>query len=175
MRYLSFCIFLFWASISFAQSANINYFDVKEDVVNTGKLTVIATDSLQHPQENINGIYTFSISGFTEVLSFNEGAALLPFKIDKSTFVYLKHENDQGTHSKLIYVFKKNDRLSPITISRIFLILIPLLLIVLAFVFKRFIYIALILFLIFLYFNHSNGLRVGTFFETTFDYLKNLV
>jgi hypothetical protein len=50
-----------------------------------------------------------------------------------------------------------------------------LVIIVLAFAFKKFIYIAIILLLIFIYFNHSNGLNISTFFETTFDYLKNLV
>lgn len=175
MRYVYLWIFLLCTNMIFAQNTSINNFIVKEDLLKSGRLALIAADTLDKPLSDINGIYTFSISGFTQELNFNDGVAILPFKIDKSTFVYLKHENDEGVHSKLIYVFKRADGLNPVTISRIFLIVIPLILIVLAFIFKRFIYIALILFLLFMYFNYSNGLKLNTFFETTFDYLKNLV
>lgn len=175
MRYLYLFITLFLSSASFSQTSNINNFLVKESLLKNSKLAIIAADSLGQPIESINGLYTFSASGFSQEITFSGGVGVLPLKIDKSTFVYLKHENDNGTHSKLLYVFKKDGNLNPFTISRIFLILIPLVIIFLAFAFKKFIYIAVILLLIFMYFNHSNGLSISTFFETTFDYLKNLV
>ncbi len=159
----------------FAQNADINNFLVKESLLKNSKLAIIAADSLEVPQEKINGTYTFSVSGFTQALTFNEGVAILPLAIDKSTFVYIKHQNDNGTHSKLLYVYKKDGNLNPFTISRMFLIIIPLIILVLTFAFKRFIYIAVILLVIFLIFSYSNGLNISTFFETTFDYLKNLV
>jgi hypothetical protein len=172
-------IFLLFALLlsgsCFAQDADINNFLVKESLLKNSKLAIIAADSLDVPQEKINGTYTFSVSGFTQSLTFNEGIAILPLAIDKSTFVYIKHKNDSGTHSKLLYVYKKEGSLSPFTISRMYLIIIPLVVIVLVFAFKRFIYIALILLIIFLIFSYSNGLNISTFFETTFDYLKNLV
>jgi uncharacterized membrane protein YdbT with pleckstrin-like domain len=115
------------------------------------------------------------VSGFTQALTFNDGVAVLPLPIDKSTFVYIKHENDLGTHSKLLYVYKSEDGLNPFTISRFFLILIPLIIIFLVFAFKRFIYIGIILLLVFGYFSYSNGLNVATFFDTTIDYLKSLI
>jgi hypothetical protein len=40
--------------------------------------------------------------------------------------------------------------------------------------FKRFIIIAIIIFIVFLYFTHHNGLGTGTFFESIFDGLKAL-
>ncbi len=160
---------------TFAKNTDINNFIVKESLLKNSKLAIIAADSLNNPIETINGIYTFSVSGFTQEITFNDGIGILPLKIAKSTFVYLKHENDKGTHGKLLYVYKKEGDLNPFTISRIFLIIIPLIIIILAFAFKKFIYIAVILLLIFMYFNHSNGLNISTFFETTFDYLKNLI
>lgn len=166
---------LFFCNICLAQEANINNFLVKESLLKNSKLAIIAADSLDVPQEKINGTYTFSVSGFTQQLTFNEGVAIVPLPIDKSTFVYIKHQNDSGTHSKLLYVYKKEGNLNPITISRMLLIIIPILIIVLAFAFKRFIYIAVILFVIWLIFSYSNGLNISTFLETTFDYLKNLI
>jgi len=175
MKYFYLVMLWFCTSTSFAQTSNINNFLVKESLLKNSKLAIIAADSLNQPLETINGIYTFSVSGFSQEITFANGVGILPLKIDKSTFVYLKHENDKGTHSKLLYVFKKDGNLNPFAISRIFLILIPLIIIILAFAFKKFIYIAIILLLIFMYFNHSNGLNISTFFETTIDYLKNLV
>lgn len=175
MRNIIVLVLMFVCGNCFGQNADINNFLVKESLLKNSKLAIIAADSLQNPLEQINGTYTFSVSGFTQQLTFNDGVAILPLAIDKSTFVYIKHQNDKGTHSKLLYVYKKEGDLNPFTISRIFLIIVPLIIVVLAFAFKKFIYIAVILFIIFMIFSYSNGLNISTFFETTFDYLKNLV
>ncbi|MGE6221533.1 hypothetical protein ACQKCH_17050 [Nubsella zeaxanthinifaciens] len=175
MRLLFFAAFFFFTINGFCQTAGINNFIVKESLLKNSKIAIIAADSLDNPLENINGTYTFSVSGFTQQLNFTDGVAILPLPIDKSTFVYIKHENDQGTHSKLLYVYKKNADLNPITISRIFFIIIPLLILILVFAFKKFIYMGVILFLIFFFFSYSNGLNVSTYFETIFDYLKGLI
>lgn len=175
MRYISLFVFLFSMQATFAQKADINNFLVKENLLKNSKLAIIAADSLDQPLESINGLYTFSVSGFTQEVTFRDGVAVLPLQIAKSTFVYIKHQNDLGTHSKLLYVYKKDGNLNPFTINTIFLILIPLIIVILAFAFKRFIMIAIILLLIFMYFNYSNGLSVNTFFESTFDYLKGLI
>ena len=175
MKYITLFFVLLFSNYAYAQNADINNFLVKEGLLKNSKLAIIAADTLGQPLEQINGLYTFSVSGFTQELTFNEGVAILPLAIDKSTFVYIKHQNDQGTHSKLIYVYKKDGSLNPFTISRIFLIIIPLVIIFLVFAFKKFIYIGIILLIAFMYFNLSNGLDLSTFFETTFDYLRNLV
>ncbi|KQR71397.1 hypothetical protein [Pedobacter sp. Leaf176] len=157
-----------------AQTAAINNFIVKENLLKNNKLAIIAADSLDVPNENINGIYTFSVSGFTQSLKFNDGIAVLPLPIERSTFVYLKHQNDSGTHSKLVYVYKKDSDLTPYPINSLWLFIIPIVLVVLAFAFRKLIIFAVIIFLVFVYFNHSSGLNLSTFFESIFDGLKNL-
>jgi hypothetical protein len=175
MRYIILIVLLSFSSKTFAQTADINNFLVKESLLKNSKLAIIAADSLEQPLEKINGIYTFSVSGFTQILTFNDGVAILPLQIDKSAFVYVKHQNDKGTHSKLLYVYKKDGNLNPFTISRIYLIIVPLFIIFLVFAFKKFIYIGIIILILFAIFSYSNGLNLSTFFETTFDYLRNLV
>ena len=158
----------------FAQKADINNFIVKESLLKNSKLAIIAADSLDQPMEQINGIYTFTVSGFTQTLKFNDGVAVMPLQLERSAFVYIKHKNDAGTHSKLLYVYKKEGNLSPYQINSMWLILFPMIIVVLAFAFRRFIIIALLILLIFFYFNHANGLGIGTFLETIFDSLKRL-
>lgn len=157
-----------------AQNAAINNFLVKENLLKNNKLAIIAADSLNVPNENINGTYTFSVSGFTQILKFNDGIAVLPLPIDKSTFVYIKHQNDTGTHSKLVYVYKKDSDLTPYAINSLWLFIIPIALVIIAFAFRKLIIFVVVAFLVFVYFNHSRGLNIGTFFESIFDGLRNL-
>lgn len=170
--FITFCLIGIYG---FAQNANINNFLIKENLLKNKKLAIIAADSLNNPNENINGIYTFSVSGFTQSLKFNDGIAVLQLPIEKSTFIYIKHQNDTGTHSKLVYVYKKDNDLNPIAINSLWLFLIPVILVIVAFAFRKMIIIAVIVFLVFVYFNHSSGLNLPTFFESIFDGLRNLV
>lgn len=175
MKRLSLVLLLVMACTAvFAQHADINNFIVKESLLKNSKLAIIAADSLNNPIEKINGVYTFTVSGFTQPITFNDGIAVLPLQLERSAFVYLKHQNDKGTHSKLLYVYKKDGTLNPYTISSLWLVLFPLILVFLAFAFRKFIIIAVILLLVFFYFNHSNGLSASTFFETIFDGLKKM-
>jgi hypothetical protein len=161
-------------SFTIAQSVNVDHFIVKESLLKNSKLAIIATDSLENPLETINGTYTFTVSGFTQELKFNDGVAILPLQLERSSFVYIKHQNDSGTHSRLLYVYKKDGSLSPYAISSMWLVLFPAIIILLAFAFRRFIIVAVIILLVFMYFNHSNGLSIGTFFESIFDGLKSV-
>lgn len=166
--------FLLVSATSFAQKSDINNFMVKESLLKNSKLAVIAADSLDRPLENINGTYTFTVSGFTQSLRFNDGVAILPMQLAKSAFVYIKHQNDGGTHSKLLYIYKKDGSLNPFTINSLWLILFPLLLVFIAFAFRRLIIFAGIILLIFFYFNHSNGLNLSIFFDSIFNTLKKV-
>jgi len=175
MRRVYLLILLLVTSVSgFAQNSDINNFIVKESLLKNSKLAIIAADSLDVPIEKINGTYTFAVSGFTQEIRFNGGVGVLPLQLEKSAFVYIKHQNDKGTHSKLLYVYKKDGTLTPYVINSMWLVLFPALIVFLAFAFRKFIIAAVIILLIFIYFNHSNGLNLSTFFETIFDGLKRL-
>lgn len=156
------------------QSVAVNNFVVKENLLKNNKIAIIAADANEKPIENLNGTFQFSINGFQQELKFNNGVAVAPQAIDKSTFLYLRHENESGTHGKLYYIYKKNDDLSPYKINWLVLVLIPLGIVALALLFKRFIIIGGIILIAFLIFNSKNGLGIPTFFDTVFDGLKGL-
>jgi len=54
------------------------------------------------------------------------------------------------------------------------LLAIPLALILLGYMFKRFIIIAVIIFVIFAFFNYHNNLSIPTFFQSIVDGLKSI-
>ncbi len=166
---------------AYAQSNNgagtditINNFIVKENLYKNNQLAIIAADTEEKPIENLSGTFKFSINGFEQELKFNNGAAVVPQPISKSTFIYIRHENESGNQGKLYYVIKKYDIINPIKISWLVLLLVPALIILLAMMFRKFIIIAGILLVVLFYFNTSNGLKISTFFDTVFDGLKNL-
>lgn len=172
-EYKIFLIIFFFASKVSAQVA-IDNFIIKEDLMKNEKITVIATDAEENPLENINGTFAFSINGFKEQLEFVNGAATPSRQIDKSTFVYLKHSNDNGMHTKLYYVIKKDKDLKPFKINWLVLLIIPALLIVLGMMFRKFIIISVILLGIIFFFNYSKGLDISTFFDSIYNGLRSL-
>lgn len=172
--FLTCLIIVFSRAFALADTIAINHFVIKENPFAKDEVAVIATDTAGTIQESVNGIFTFSLNGFTEQLTFDKGTAFYRKKIEKSTFIYIRHQNDDGTHSMLYYIYRHDSKLSPVKISWVVLIGIPLALVLLGYLFKRFIIIALIIFCIFLYFNHSNGLNVSTFFQSIIDGLKGM-
>lgn len=162
------------AGITFADTVSVNRFVVKDNPFAVSEIAVVATDSLNNIREDVNGLFTFTVNGFQQALIFDKGTAFYRHKMERSSFLYLKHVNDEGTHSQLYYIYKHDDKLTPIRISWVLLLAIPIGLILLGYMFKRFIIIAIVIFCIFLYFNHHNGLAIPTFFESIFDGLKNV-
>lgn len=152
----------------------INNFIIKENLLKNDKIAVIACDAEENPLENISGTFLFSINGFKQQLKFNDGVAIAPQQIDQSTFIYLRHKNENGTHGKLYYVTKKENNLNPIKINWLLLVLIPLALVILATMFRKFILFAVVLIIIMLIFNSSKGLNLPTFFDTIYDGLKGV-
>lgn len=157
-----------------ADAILIKNFTIKENPFAKDEVAVVATDTAGVVQENISGLFKFTINGFDENLNFENGTAFYHHKLDKSSFIYLKHTDESGSNSALYYVYKRDTSLNPIHISWLILIAIPIILVLLAYMFKRFIIIAAIIFCVFLYFNHHSGLSVGTFFDTVFDGLKHV-
>jgi len=157
-----------------ADTVTINHFIIKDNPFGQRQIAVVAVDTLNTPQEKVNGVFSFTVNGFDNALTFNKGVAFYSPKIERSIFLYLRHNNVTGTHSMLYYVYKSGDKVMPFHISWGWLLAIPLALILLGYMFKRFIIIAAVIFLIFLYFNYHNGLSMPTFFESILDGLKNM-
>lgn len=159
---------------SASQPVAINNFVVKENLLKNNKIAIIAADDNEKPIEHLNGTFQFSINGFLQELKFNDGVAVAPQPIDRSTFLYLRHENETGTHGKLYYIYKKDDNLRPFKINWLILVLVPLIIVILGTMFRRFIIIGGIILLVLFIFNSQNGLKLSTFFDTVMDGLKSL-
>ena len=158
-----------------AQPVQLKNFVVKENLLKNGKLAVIATDENEKPEEAVNGTFKFDINGFTQELKFHDGVAVTPQPIDKSTFVYFKHKSDSTSKAKLYYVLKRDSGLNPIGINWTYLILIPLALVVIASIFRKFIVFAIIIIMALFLFNARNGLSLPNFFDTIIEGLKSSI
>ena len=174
-RILFVCLLsMFFCSKTFADTVSINHFAIKENPFTNSEVAVVAVDTLGNTRENVDGIFNFTVNGFDSQLKFDKGVAFLHQKIERSSFLFVKHVNDSGTHAILYYAYKQDGKIIPIHISWMVLLAIPIILILLGYLFKRFIIIAIILFCVFLYFNHHAGLSIPTFFDSIFTGLKGL-
>ncbi|MDB5137740.1 MAG: hypothetical protein JWP37_4343 [Mucilaginibacter sp.] len=168
------CLLASSVAFAFADTVTIQHFVIKENPFAKDEIAVVATDTANNILENVSGVFSFTVNGFQEALKFDKGTAFYRHKLERSSFLYVKHVNDSGTHSILYYVYKGDNKLMPLHISWIVLLAIPILLVLLGYLFKKFIIIAIIIFIIFLYFNHHSGLGIPTFFESIIDGLKGL-
>lgn len=157
------------------QALDFTNFAITEDLLNSNKLRITATDQFDKPADNIDGIFQFRINGFRNELTFRNGTSLIPQEISESTFIYLSHENESGTKGKLFYIFSSGGKLIPIEISWIFLAIIPLSILILIFLFRKMIIIGGLIMILIFVFSSNKGLSLSTFLETLFDGLKNLV
>lgn len=171
---LSALLILLTFSVAEAAEIHLDQFILKENPFAKDEVAVVACDSAGNTQESINGLFTFTVNGFREDLQFNNGTAFYHHKLEKSSFLYLKHRDDSGSNARLYYIYKHDSKLDPYKISWKFLVAVPIILILFGYLFKRFIIIAFMIFCLFSYFNYHGGMSLGTFFETIFDGLKNL-
>jgi hypothetical protein len=157
-----------------ADTVTIKQFAVKENPFADNEVAIVATDTANQILQNVNGTYTFTLNGFEEALTFDKGTAFYRHKVHKSSFLYVKHVNESGTHSLLYYVYKHDGKLTPFHISWMLMLIVPVILFLLGWIFRKFIIIAIIIFAVFLYFNYHNGLSIPTFFESIIDGIKGL-
>ena len=160
---------------SSAQQVAISDFMVKENLSQNGKLAIIATDSLEKTNNNIQGNYRFTINGFEQDLKFSDGVAVTSNPIASSTFVYFKHKSGQKDIGKLFFLRVTEKGITPYKISGMLLLIIPLLILYIAYKFKRFLITLLILAIIYFYLNYSKGLDVRELIESSILGIKNLI
>ncbi len=180
MKKLSALVFLFsichlFTQMVWAQNANIVDFDVKENLSQNGKLAIIAVDSLNKTNNGIQGSYKFNINGFQQDLRFNDGVAVTANPIESSTFVFFKHKSPQKDIGKLYFLRVTDKGITPYKISGLLLIILPLLILFIAYKFKRFLVTLAILAVAYLYLNYSKGLDVKQLIESTILGLKDLI
>src|SRR5690606_33142761 len=117
----------------------------------------------------------FVINGFKQELRFHEGVAITPNPIETSAFVFIKHRNQQGSHGRLYYVLKGDQGLNPIAINWYFLILIPAIILLIAYLFKLIMVLAVVVLVGLFIYNYSKGLDLENIFETVSHGIKSLV
>ncbi|MFB2117915.1 hypothetical protein [Parapedobacter sp. 2B3] len=157
------------------ETGDIDHFIVRENLIKNGKLAVIATDAEEHPNEAISGTYQFVINGFKQELQFRDGVAVTQHPIETSAFVFIKHRNQQGSHGRLYYVLKRDQGLNPIAINWYFLIIIPAIILLIAYLFKRIMVLAMVVLIGLFIYNYSKGLDLENIFETIAHGIKSLV
>ncbi|WP_409150321.1 hypothetical protein [Sphingobacterium sp. BS-2] len=158
-----------------AQNTIIKDFTVKENLSQNGKLAIIAIDTAEKTDNTINGNYNFTINGFSQELKFTDGVAVTSNPIESSTFVFFKHKFAGSDLGKLFFLRVTDKGITPYKISGFLLIIIPLLILYIAYKFKRFLITLLILAAIYFYLNYSKGLDVRQLIESSIMGLKGLL
>src|SRR5690606_7682874 len=140
-------------TVSYAQKHKneIDHFIVLENLLKNNKLAIVATDSLENHLEHVNGTFEFSLNGFNYPLKFNDGVAITPNKIEKSTLLVIKDLSEKGSKGQLYYIVKNDSGLNPIKISWLFLLLAPLVFILIVMMFRKSLLIGAIVLVLFLY------------------------
>jgi len=157
-----------------AKQLKIDNFEIKESLTGNSKIAIVATDSLDMPNDNINGTFKFSINSFEQFLSFHHGVAIPSDPIDGSTFVYFKHKNQDKSTGKLYFLYKKGNEITPIKINGLLLIVIPVIVLLIAYTLKRLLGTFIVLAIIYGYFSFSKGLSLSQILESAIDILKKL-
>ena len=168
-------IVLLLPCFAIAQGSRIDDFVVMENLIRNNKLAIIATDTAGVPNEAISGTYQFVINGFRQELTFNEGVAVTPQAIDKSTFVFVKHQNQNGSLGKLYFLYKSAEGFRPFLINWFYLVLIPALVLIIGYMFKRLLIWAVVALIALFIFNYKKGLDITNIFETIVHGIKDFM
>lgn len=176
MRILVILFTLLYCSIYSQGQSKPQYIDnfiVKENLTANGKVAIIAVDSSEIANEAINGTFKFSINGFEQTLSFHQGVGVPSHAIDGSTFAYFKHKNQNRSTGKLYFLYKKENKITPVKINGLLLLIIPAVLLLLAYALKRFLTTFIVLAVIYAYFSFSKGLSISQILESAVEVLKS--
>jgi hypothetical protein len=167
-KFLIASVLLLISIVSQGQSTyqRIDNFIIKENLTSNGKVAIIAVDSSEIAQDYING--------FEQSLAFNNGVAVPSHPIESSTFALFKHKNQEKTTSKLYFLYKKENKITPVKINGLLLLIIPAIILLIAYTAKRLFSTFIILAIVYGYFSFSKGLSISQILESAFHVLKNL-
>ncbi len=176
IKYCFIFSFLLAATFSLkAQHIQIQDFSVKENLSQNGKLAIIALDSLEKTDNGIRGTFLFTINGFQQDLQFTDGVAVTSQAIKSSTFVFFKHENAKNDIGKLYFLRVTDKGITPYKIKGILLLILPLAILFIAYVFKRFLVTLVILAIAYFYLNYSKGLDIKQLLESIIMGIKDFI
>ena len=175
MNRLIIFIALLLPTFLFAKNKEMDSFTIKESLINKHRISVIALDSTENPKTEISGLIPFQINGFGEVLNFNDGVATSKENIASSTFVFLRYKGVNKSKGRLFYIYKTDSGLTPIAISGLMFVIIPAVILGIAYMFKKVIMTVIGLAISFFLFNHSAGLDLGKIFQSIFASIQNLI
>lgn len=175
-KFLIASVLLLISIVSQGQSTyqRIDNFIIKENLTSNGKVAIIAVDSSEVAQDYIHGTFKFTINGFEQSLAFNNGVAVPLHPIESSTFALFKHKNQEKTTSKLYFLYKKENKITPVKINGLLLLIIPAIILLIAYTAKRLFSTFIILAIVYGYFSFSKGLSISQILESAFHVLKNL-
>ena len=158
-----------------AQPQAIRDFIVKENLSQSGKLAIIAVDTTERADDRIRGSFLFSVNGFQQNLNFQDGVAVIADPVESSTFVFFKHKNQENEVGKFYFIRKTDDGLSPYKVNGLTLVLLPIAILLIAYVFKRLLVVFVVIALVYGYLHFSKGLDISQLFESFFFGLRNLI
>ena len=159
----------------YAQPQRIEDFIVKENLTQNSKLAIIVVDSIEKTQESINGVFSFSLNGFQQQLDFHNGVGVVQQPLETSTFVFFKHKNQAQSIGQLYFIHKSDNQLTPYKISGLLLLIIPGVILLIAYLFKKFIVTLVILGIIYAYVHYAKGLDFSQVMESIFHTIQSFI
>ncbi|MFD2743571.1 MULTISPECIES: hypothetical protein [Sphingobacterium] len=175
IRFFILILFLLSCGHLFAQPQVIADFLVKENLSQNGKLAIIAVDTTERADDKIRGNFLFSVNGFQQNLRFTDGVAVVADPIESSTFVFFKHKNRETEIGKFYFIRKTEKGLSPYKVNALTLVLLPLIILLIAYAFKRLLVVFVAIAVIYVYLHFSKGLDVSQLIDSFFFGLRGLL
>ncbi len=133
---------------------------------------IVALNKAGEPDRGIEGIYTFVMNGYIEKLNFSKGIAPLKSNFEDYSVLYIKHEVEgKSSIQHVFYTLSGNTFRIPFWTF----LLLPILILILAFVIKRMI--MLLLIVLFIAFFLVQGLDWNSLvevFKLSLDWVKQI-
>jgi hypothetical protein len=126
---------------------------VKSSFLDNSRLTLMALDSNLQEDASVNGAYPVEINGFEHSLHFILGRSQFPGSLKNSTFISLKPLSKGGSKPVFYFLWRWGAGIYPQNISVFWLIGIPLIFVLIGFLFRKLIIFLMVLALIFFFFN----------------------